>query len=103
MSAGHDLLVKGSQVAGDDNVALSAGNNVGISAATNTESSWRFSETKSGLMGTGGLGISIGSSKSLHDLKEKGTTQSQSVSTVGSTGGNVSITAGQQLQVQGRI
>ncbi|OWS74103.1 hypothetical protein CBW22_17150 [Pantoea sp. VS1] len=102
VSAGHDLLVKGSQVAGDDNVALSAGNNVGISAATNTESSWRFSETKkSGLMGTGGLGISIGSSKSLHDLKEKGTTQSQSVSTVGSTGGNVSITAGQQLQVQG--
>ncbi|XIH80146.1 Contact-dependent inhibition of growth factor CdiA (plasmid) [Pantoea sp. SGAir0175] len=102
VSAGHDLLVKGSQVAGDDNVALSAGNNVGISAATNTESSWRFSETKkSGLMGTGGLGISIGSSKSLHDLKEKGTTQSQSVSTVGSIGGNVSITAGQQLQVQG--
>ncbi len=102
MSAGHDLLVKGSQVAGDDNVALSAGNNVDISAATNTESSRRFSETKkSGLMGTGGLGISIGSSKSLHDLKEKGTTQSQSVSAVGSTGGNVSITAGQQLQVQG--
>ena len=102
LNAGNNLLVQGSQVVGDDKVTLKAGNNVDIVAATNTDSSWRFSETKkSGLMGTGGLGISIGSSKSLHDLKEKGTTQSQSVSTVGSTGGDVSITAGNQLQVKG--
>lgn len=52
-------------------------------------------------MGTGGLGISIGSSKSLHEMKQKGTTQSQSISTVGSTAGDVSITAGKQLQVNG--
>ena len=102
VSAGNDLMVTGSQVAGDGKVALSAGNNVEISAATNTDSTWRFSEThKSGLMGTGGLGISIGSSKTLHEVKDKGTTQSQSVSTVGSTAGDVSITAGKQLQVNG--
>lgn len=102
VSAGNDLMVTGSQVAGDGRVALSAGNNVEIAAATNTDSTWRFSETrKSGLMGTGGLGISIGSSKTLHEVKDKGTTQSQSVSTVGSTAGDVSITAGKQLQVNG--
>ncbi len=102
VSAGNDLMVTGSQVAGDGRVALNAGNNVEIAAATNTDSSWRFSETrKSGLMGTGGLGISIGSSKTLHEVKDKGTTQSQSVSTVGSTAGDVSITAGKQLQVNG--
>jgi hypothetical protein len=33
-------------------------------------------------MGTGGIGFSIGSSKTVHDLKEKGPTQSQSVSTL---------------------
>jgi filamentous hemagglutinin len=56
---------------------------------------------KSGLMGTGGIGFTIGSSKSTHDLREKGTTQSQSFSTVGSTGGNVDIAAGNQLHVGG--
>ncbi|MGG6166259.1 hemagglutinin repeat-containing protein [Pantoea allii] len=102
VKAGNDLLVKGSQVVGDANVVLDAGNNVDIAAATNTDSTWRFSETKkSGLMGTGGIGISIGSSKSLQEMRDKGTTQSQSISTVGSTKGNVSITAGKQLQVNG--
>ncbi|WP_417323441.1 hemagglutinin repeat-containing protein [Enterobacter cloacae] len=102
VSAGNNLRVLGSAVAGDGDVALSAGNNVVIVAATNTDTSWRFKETKkSGLMGTGGIGFTIGSSKSTHDLREQGTTQSESFSTVGSTGGNVSIAAGKQAHVGG--
>ncbi len=102
MQAGNNLLVKGSSVVGDNTVALGAGNNVDIVVATNTDSSWRFKETKkSGLMGTGGIGITIGSSKSTHDLREAGTTQSQSFSTVGSTGGNVVIAAGNQAHIGG--
>ncbi|EOL8958883.1 hemagglutinin repeat-containing protein [Cronobacter dublinensis] len=102
LKAGEDLLVKGSAVAGDGNVALSAGKNVDIVAATNTDANWQLKEKKkSGLMGSGGIGFTIGSSKTRHELKEKGTTQSQSVSTVGSTGGNVSITAGEQARVSG--
>ena len=102
VSAGNNLRVKGSAVAGDGDVALSAGNNVDIVAATNTDTSWRFKETKkSGLMGTGGIGFTIGSSKSTHDLREQGTTQSESFSTVGSTGGSVSITAGKQAHIGG--
>jgi len=102
VQAGNNLLVKGSAVAGDGDVALSAGNNVDIVAATNTDTSWRFKETKkSGLMGTGGIGFTIGSSKSTHDLREQGTTQSGSFSTVGSTGGDVSITAGKQAHIGG--
>ncbi|WP_437748761.1 hemagglutinin repeat-containing protein [Enterobacter mori] len=102
VSAGNNLLVKGSAVAGDGDVALSAGNNVDIVAATNTDTSWRFKETKkSGLMGTGGIGFTIGSSKTTHDLREQGTTQSESFSTVGSTGGSVSITAGKQAHIGG--
>ena len=102
VSAGNNLLLKGSAVAGDGDVALSAGNNVDIVAATNTDTSWRFKETKkSGLMGTGGIGFTIGSSKTTHDLREQGTTQSESFSTVGSTGGSVSITAGKQAHIGG--
>ena len=102
VTAGNNILVQGSAVAGDGNVALGAGNNVDIVAATNTDTSWRFKETKkSGLMGSGGIGFTIGSSKTTHDLREKGTTQSESFSTVGSTAGNVSITAGQQAHIGG--
>lgn len=102
VSAGNNLRLLGSAVAGDGDVALSAGNNVDIVAATNTDTAWRFKETKkSGLMGTGGIGFTIGSSKSTHDLREQGTTQSESFSTVGSTGGNVSITAGKQAHIGG--
>ncbi len=100
--AGNNLRVFGSAVAGDGDVQLRAGNNVDIVAATNTDTSWRFKEEKkSGLMGSGGIGFTIGSSKSTHDLREKGTTQSQSFSTVGSTGGNVAISAGNQAHVGG--
>lgn len=100
--AGNNLLVNGSAVAGDGDVKLKAGNNVDIVAATNSDTSWRFKEEKkSGLMGSGGIGFTIGSSKSTHDLREKGTTQSQSFSTVGSTGGSVDIAAGNQLHVSG--
>ncbi|MGX9835285.1 hemagglutinin repeat-containing protein [Enterobacter dykesii] len=100
--AGNNLLVNGSAVAGDGEVQLKAGNNVDIVAATNSDTSWRFKEEKkSGLMGSGGIGFTIGSSKSTHDLREKGTTQSQSFSTVGSTGGNVAISAGNQAHIGG--
>jgi filamentous hemagglutinin len=102
VSAGNNLLVSGSAVAGDGDVRLKAGNNVDIVAATNSDTSWRFKEEKkSGLMGTGGIGFTIGSSKSTHDLREKGTTQSQSFSTVGSTGGSVDIAAGNQAHIGG--
>ena len=102
VTAGNNLLVQGSSVVGDGEVGLKAGNNVDIVAATNSNTDWRFKEEKkSGLMGSGGIGFTIGSSKSTHDLRESGTTQSQSFSAVGSTGGNVDIAAGNQLHVGG--
>ncbi|MCP2002711.1 UNVERIFIED_ORG: filamentous hemagglutinin [Buttiauxella agrestis ATCC 33320] len=102
LSAGNDLNVKGSGVVGDGSVTLQAGNDVNILAATDEQSTYRFKEKKtSGLMGTGGLGVTIGSKSSLHERNEDGTTQSQSVSTIGSTGGNVSIIAGNTAHISG--
>ncbi|EHK7612359.1 contact-dependent inhibition effector tRNA nuclease [Escherichia coli] len=102
VSAGDNLTVEGSDVVADQDVSLAAGNHVDVLAATSTDTSWRFKETKkSGLMGTGGIGFTIGSSKTTHDRREAGTTQSQSASTIGSTAGNVSITAGKQAHISG--
>ncbi|WP_293545048.1 hemagglutinin repeat-containing protein [Pluralibacter sp.] len=102
VQAGNNLLVKGSAVAADNTVALQAGNNVDILAATNTNTSWRFKEEhKSGLMSSGGIGFTIGSSTTKHNLREQGATQSQSFSTVGSTGGSVAISAGNQAHIGG--
>ena len=102
VKSGNDLLVKGSSVVGDGDVTLSAAHNVDITAATNTDSNWQFKEQKkSGLMGSGGIGFTIGSSKTKQDLKEKGTTQSQSMSTIGSNGGDVTISAGDALHIGG--
>lgn len=100
--AENNLLLQGSAVVAEGDVQLHAGNNVEITAATNTDTTWRFKEEKkSGLTGTRGIGFSIGSSKTTHELREAGTTQSQSASTTGSTGGSVVISAGKQAHIGG--
>ncbi|WP_231360812.1 contact-dependent inhibition effector tRNA nuclease [Escherichia coli] len=102
VNAGNNLTVEGSDVVADRDVSLAADNHVDVLAATSTDTSWRFKETKkSGLTGTGGIGFTTGSSKTTHDRREAGTTQSQSASTIGSTAGNVSITAGKQAHISG--
>ncbi|MEB7741291.1 contact-dependent inhibition effector tRNA nuclease [Escherichia coli] len=102
VNAGNNLTVEGSDVVADRDVSLAAGNHVDVLAATSTDTSWRFKETKkSGLTGTGGIGFTTGSSKTTHDRREAGTTQSQSASTIGSTAGNVSITVGKQVHISG--
>ena len=100
--AGHDLTVNGSAVAADQDVRLQAGNNVDIHAATETESHYLLEEKKkSGLLSSGGIGFTIGTRSERHELDEKDTTQSQSVSTIGSSQGSVSVTAGNQLHIGG--
>ena len=102
LSAGNDLTVKGSAVVGDGNIALKAGNNVEIVAATEEQSSYRLDEKKkSGVFSGGGLGFTVGSTSSRHQVNEDGTTQSQSVSTIGSTGGDVNIVAGGKAHIGG--
>jgi filamentous hemagglutinin len=102
LSAGNDLTVKGSSVVGDGKVNLQAGNNVEIVAATEEQSSYRLDEKKkSGVFSGGGLGFTVGTSSSRHQVNEDGTTQSQSVSTIGSTGGDVNIVAGGKAHIGG--
>ncbi|WP_293794181.1 hemagglutinin repeat-containing protein [uncultured Pantoea sp.] len=100
--AGNDLTLKGSTVVGENNVGLKAGNDLTITAATDTQSSYRLSETKkSGMFSGGGIGVTFGSASSKQQLKQDGTTESQSASTVGSTGGNVTLVAGHDARLAG--
>ncbi|WP_336769044.1 hemagglutinin repeat-containing protein [Pantoea endophytica] len=100
--AGHDLAVSGSSVVGESDVGLKAGNDLIITAATDTQTSYRLSETKkSGMFSGGGIGVTFGSASSKQELKQDGTTESQSASTIGSTGGNVTLVAGHDAHIAG--
>ncbi|MEX6205520.1 hemagglutinin repeat-containing protein [Proteus mirabilis] len=102
IQAGKDIQVTGSSVVAENDVSLHAGNNVSITAATETDSHYLLEEKKrSGIFSDGGIGFTVGKQSSRHEVDEKGTTQSQSVSTIGSTQGNVNITAGNKLHVGG--
>ncbi|WP_413739800.1 hemagglutinin repeat-containing protein [Sodalis sp. RH14] len=102
LSAGNDLTVTGSAVVGDNDVTLQAGNNIAITAATETQYHYLLEEQKkSGLMGSGGIGFTVGSKSSRHQVKEDGATQSQSVSTLGSSKGNLNLMAGNRMYIGG--
>lgn len=71
-----------------------------IVAGTNTDTYWPIKKPKkSGLMGTGVLVLPLAAAKTPMPYVKKGT-QSQSFSTVGSTGGSVAISAGNQLHLR---
>ncbi len=100
MQAGRDLLVSGSSVAGPQDVNLVAGRNLTITTAEESRQENHLRKEKhSGFSGTGGVGFSVGSSS----LKATDVTTalSSAASTVGSSQGNLSLSAGNVLTVQG--
>lgn len=99
LSAGNDLKVQGSSVAGERDVALKAGNNVTVDAETNTGSYYHMKKTKtSGVFSNGsGPGVTMGSRSSKTIRQGEETTQSDARSLVGTSGGNVIIRAGNQV------
>ncbi|CAN5768109.1 hemagglutinin repeat-containing protein [soil metagenome] len=93
ITAGRDIDVKGSSAVGDANVTLQAQRNITLEAATTTGSEEHVkAEKKSGLFGSGGLGITLGTREQSGDTQT--TSTSASASTLGSVTGNVSIKAG---------
>ncbi|MGC0885786.1 hemagglutinin repeat-containing protein [Pantoea agglomerans] len=100
--AGRDVAVTGSSVVGDNNVALKAGRDLAITAATEEQHSYSLKETKkSGMMSGGSIGVTFGSASTRQQLNRDGTTQSQSASAVGSTGGSVTLIAGNNAHIGG--
>ncbi|MGA4363657.1 hemagglutinin repeat-containing protein [Ralstonia nicotianae] len=100
VAAGRDLNVRGSNVAATQDVSLQAKNDVNIESTTSSTSEAHYrKETQSGLMGSGGIGFTIGNRLQSED--DRTTHTLAAASTVGSTGGNVSITAGNQYRQVG--
>ncbi|WP_408951235.1 hemagglutinin repeat-containing protein [Lysobacter sp. Hz 25] len=100
ISAGRDVITQGAQVAGTDDVLVAAGRNLTLDAAQSTYSE-EHSQTqkKSGLMGTGGVGIMVGSRSMSQTSKVEST---EAVGTVlGSTDGQVTLVAGQNVKIRG--
>ena len=97
LQGGKDISLTGSATASTKETTLSAGRNISIHAAEETNKEIHKKQVKkSGLIGSG-LGFTIGSEKKkdAYDTEET----MQAGSTVGSIKGNVTITAGQTASV----
>ena len=97
LQGGKDISLTGSAAASTKETALSAGRNISIHAAEETNKEIHKKQVKkSGLIG-GGLGFTIGSEKKKDSYDTEETMQAGS--TVGSVKGNVTIHAGQTASV----
>ena len=97
IEGGKDISLTGSAVASTKETTLSAGRNISIHAAEETDKEIHKKQVKkSGLIGSG-LGFTIGSEKKKDSYDTEETMQAGS--TVGSVKGNVTIHAGQTASV----
>ncbi len=100
LRSGQSLKVQGSSIAGDNNVSLSAGTSLILSGAAESREETHWSKLKSsGLSGTGGVGVSIGS-QSLK-ITDTGATEGSKASMLGSIDGDLNLRAGDTLTVSG--
>ena len=98
LQGGKDISLTGSAAVSTKETALSAGRNISIHAAEETDKEIHKKQVKkSGLIGSG-LGFTIGSEKKKDSYDTEKTTQAGS--TVGSIKGNVTIHAGQTASVR---
>ena len=101
--AGRNLAIQGSAIVGDSTVVLDATENVSIAAATSASAEKGFTKVQeNGFLSGGGFGISYGQRITTTELDRDGTTQSgQQRSLVGTSAGDLAVTAGTALQVSG--
>jgi filamentous hemagglutinin len=93
-SAGRDLTVMGSSIAGSGDVSLHADRNLVIGAAENLTSSTTSQDTrKSGMFSSGGASVTFGKQQVNQTQSEQSITHTGSM--VGSVDGNVSLSAGE--------
>ncbi|AJI96438.1 hemagluttinin repeat family protein [Yersinia ruckeri] len=98
--SGNTIAVTGSNVVADKDITLRAKENITVGTAQQSESeSHLFEQKKSGLMSTGGIGVTVGSNST--KMTDTGQSMSNVGSTVGSILGNVNMTAGADLTVTG--
>ncbi len=101
-SGNQSVNIKGSNVVANQSLQIQAKENVDIAAEQNSYYEENYQQkTKTGLMGSGGIGFTIGKRQSTLQDKLGRTTQSDARSTIGSLNGDISIQAGNQAKVLG--
>ncbi|WP_211286028.1 hemagglutinin repeat-containing protein [Xenorhabdus innexi] len=99
VKAGQDLHVKGSNIAGTEDVALAAGRDIQVTTATESFTEQHIKqEKKSGLMGTDGAGFKIGKTSQKSTIEDDGASEKASV--IGSSQGNLTVNAGREVKVR---
>ncbi|MEL7631669.1 hemagglutinin repeat-containing protein, partial [Pectobacterium aroidearum] len=102
LAANQDINLQGSSVVGDKQVSLLANNDVNTAASVeNYQNYEEHSKKKSGLFSGGGIGFTIGSTSTSQKLRDQAATQSQSISTLGSTTDSVTVKAGNDVSISG--
>ncbi|WP_305888789.1 hemagglutinin repeat-containing protein [Pectobacterium aroidearum] len=102
LAANQDINLQGSSVVGDKQVTLLANNDVNTAASVeNYQNYEEYSKKKSGLFSGGGIGFTIGSTSTSQKLRDQAATQSQSISTLGSTTDSVTVKAGNDVSISG--
>ncbi|MEI7336143.1 hemagglutinin repeat-containing protein [Pectobacterium carotovorum] len=102
MAANQDINLQGSSVVGDKQVTLLANNDINTAASVeNYQNYEEHSKKKSGLFSGGGIGFTIGSTSTSQKLRDQAATQSQSISTLGSTTDSVTVKAGNDVTISG--
>ncbi|MEI9698436.1 hemagglutinin repeat-containing protein [Moellerella wisconsensis] len=100
VTAGNDVNLEGSNLLGTNDVSVNAGNQLNTTTSDEASHETHMSKTtKSGLMSSGGLGFTLGSTS------QKVTTDTDSNqkkgSVIGSTAGDVNLTAGETANIHG--
>ena len=100
VSAGQDINVRGSNLISDNGTVLKAGNDIDISTAHNRYTGNEYHESKkSGVMGTGGLGFTIGNRKTTDDTDRTNIVHTGSI--IGSLNGDTVTVAGNRYRQTG--
>ncbi|WP_211465354.1 two-partner secretion domain-containing protein, partial [Collimonas silvisoli] len=97
--AGHDINVQGSNVVGTKDVTLAAGNNVNIVTAQSKSAQSSYEKKETSGFFSSGASITLGSKEQDNENTLKTVTNTGSV--IGSTGGNISINAGEHYTQTG--
>ncbi|MDY4347556.1 hemagglutinin repeat-containing protein, partial [Pectobacterium brasiliense] len=102
MAANQDINLQGSSVVGDKQVTLLANHDINTAASIeNYQNYEEHSKKKSGLFSGGGIGFTIGSTSTSQKLRDQAATQSQSISTLGSTTDSVTVKAANDVTISG--
>ncbi|WP_175214079.1 hemagglutinin repeat-containing protein [Achromobacter aegrifaciens] len=99
--AGRDFSLSASQVLANKDLTIDAGRDIVVAAGTNTYAESHYERIKKSGFSVGGLGISYKTSDAQSKQTVDGATQSDARSLLGTTGGNVILTAGRDVLVAG--